>query len=165
VAAARAAAEREGDGDEMWWLIQKRLTRAIDRERITHAIQEAERRTSGEVMVSVAPFFVGSVRDAADRAFGRLGVSRTEKRNGVLFFVVPSRRSFVVLGDEGIHRAVGQDFWEGVAQAVSQRIRQGDLTAGLVDGIAEVGRRLAEHFPRDDQRDVNELPDEPDEMS
>lgn len=163
--AARAAAEPEADGDGMWWLKRKRLTRALDRDRITRAIQEAERRTSGEVMVSVAPFFIGSVQRAADRAFGRLGVSRTKDRNGVLFFVVPSRRSFVVLGDEGIHRAVGQDFWQGVAQAVSQRIRQGDLTAGLVDGIGEVGRRLAHHFPRDAERDVNELPDEPDEMS
>lgn len=149
----------------MCWFTQKRLTRAVDRDRITRAIREAERRTSGEVMVSVAPFFIGSVQRAAERAFGRLGVSRTKQRNGVLFFVVPSRRSFVVLGDEGIHRAVGQDFWQAVAQAVSQRIRQGDLTAGLVDGIAEVGRRLAQHFPRDDERDVNELPDEPDEMS
>jgi uncharacterized membrane protein len=149
----------------MWRSIQTHLARAIDRERITRAIQEAERRTSGEVMVSIAPFFIGSIQHAASRAFGRLGVSRTRHRNGVLFFVVPSRRSFVVLGDEGIHRAVGQDFWQDVAQAVSQRIRQGDLTAGLVDGISEVGRRLAEHFPRDDERDVNELPDEPDEPS
>jgi uncharacterized membrane protein len=147
----------------MWWLSRARLARAIDRERIAHAIAAAERETSGEIMVSVAPFFLGSVQRAAERAFDRLGIARTRQRNGVLFFVVPSRRSFVVLGDAGIHGAVGQDFWHAVVHAVSQRIGQGDVTAGLVDGIAEVGRRLAQHFPRDAAHDVNELPDEPDD--
>ena len=69
-----------------------------------------------------------------------------------------------MLGDEAIHRAVGQEFWHAVFRAVSERIRQGDITAGLVAGIAEVGRRLAQHFPRS-ANDVNELPDEPDEAS
>ena len=77
----------------------KRFARRIDRERIKRAIQHAERKTSGEIVVSVAPFFLGSVQRAADRAFVRLGVSRTRERNGVLIFVVPSRRSFVILGD------------------------------------------------------------------
>jgi uncharacterized membrane protein len=144
------------------WLQRASFARAVDRERIKRAIEDAERETSGEIMVSVAPFFLGNVQRAAERAFVRLGVSRTRERNGVLFFVVPSRRSFVVLGDEGIHRAVGQEFWHATVAAVSDCIRQHDLTAGLVAGIAEVGHRLAEHFPRDPVHDVNELPDEPD---
>jgi uncharacterized membrane protein len=146
----------------MWWLSRRHFTRAFDSARVKRAIEEAEARTSGEIVVSVAPFFLGSVERAAERAFTRLAVSHTRDGNGVLFFIVPGRRQFVILGDVGIHARVGPDFWRAVADAVSRRFGEGDLNAGLTDGIAEVGRRLAEHFPHDRAHDVNELPDEPD---
>ncbi|HZA51699.1 MAG TPA: TPM domain-containing protein, partial [Myxococcaceae bacterium] len=90
------------------WLGRRSLLRRIDVKRVEHALREAEKRASGEIRVSVAPLFWGSVRKEAERAFVRLGMSRTKERNGVLFFVVPARRKFVVLGDEGIHAKVGQ---------------------------------------------------------
>src|ERR1051326_6282687 len=130
-------------------MTRKKLLQIIDRERIKSAIQAAEHRTSGEICVSVAPFFWGSIEKAADKAFVRMGVARTEHRNGVLFFVVPSRRKFVVLGDSGIHERVGQEFWDRVAAVVAQRFRAGDFTGGLIAGIAEVGEQLASHFPYD----------------
>jgi uncharacterized membrane protein len=159
-AADRAAAEPEDRGDVMGWMSRLRPKHGLDPERIRRAIEEAEHKTSGEIVVSVAPFFLGNVQRAADRAFDRLGISHTRERNGVLFFLVPWRRQFVVLGDEGIHQKVGQEFWEMLVQAVSRRFKEGDLTGGLVNGIDEVGRRLAVHFPYDPERDVNELPDE-----
>ena len=82
-------------------MTRKKLLQIIDRDKIKTAIQAAEHRTSGEICVSVAPFFWGSIEKAADRAFIRMGVARTKHRNGVLIFVVPSRRKFVVLGDSG----------------------------------------------------------------
>ncbi len=139
-----------------------RLMSAIDRGAIGRAIAAAERRTSGEVRVSVAPLFWGDVRRAAERAFARLGMTQTARRNGVLFFIVPARRRFVVLGDEGIHAKVGQEFWDDVAAAVSERFRRGDFTEGIVDGIGRVGEQLARHFPFDAATDVNELPDDVD---
>ncbi len=141
-------------------LAQRRLLRSIDRERVKKAIQEAERLTSGEIRVSVAPFFWGNLRAAAERAFSRLGMTATRDRNGILLFIVPSRRRFVVLGDEGIHAKVGPEFWSDVAKAMSERFRAGDFTGGLVHGIETVGRELATHFPYDAATDVNELPDD-----
>jgi uncharacterized membrane protein len=132
----------------------------IDGERVRKAIEEAERQTSGEIRVSVAPFFWGNVRRAAERAFVRLGMTRTGERNAILFFVVPARRRLVLLGDAGIHEKVGQEFWEAAVAAVTARFRDGDFTEGLVRGIEEVGRRLAEHFPYDPAHDTNELPDD-----
>ena len=143
-------------------MTRQQLLRSIDQERIKSAIKEAEQRTSGEIAVSVAPFFWGNVPKAARRAFVRLGVTRTQQRNGVLFFIVPSRRLFVVLGDEGIHQKVGQEFWDAVASHLTEHFRAGDFTEGLVHGIAEVGHQLAIHFPYDRTRDLNELPDEVD---
>jgi uncharacterized membrane protein len=117
---------------------------------------------SEEICVSVAPLFWGSVEKAADKAFGRLGMTRTKDRNGVLFFVVPARRKFVVLGDQGIHERVGQEFWNAVVGAVSEKFRQGDFTGGLVHGIVTVGEQLATHFPYDPTSDKNELGDDVD---
>ncbi len=136
-----------------------RFRRLVDEEAIRKAIEAAERETSGEIRVSVSTFFWGSVRRAAERAFDRLGMTATRDRNGVLFFVVPSRRRFVVLGDEGIHAKVGQGFWDRVAEAMSSRFRADDFTGGLVAGITAAGQSLAEHFPFEGERDVNELPD------
>ena len=135
---------------------------AIDRDRVVRAIVAAERQTSGEIRVCVARFFWGDVRRAAEASFARLGMTATKHRNGVLFFIVPLRRKFVVLGDEGIHAKVGPDFWTKVAAAVSDRFRARDFTGGLVQGIETVGRELASHFPYDATTDRDELPDEVD---
>jgi uncharacterized membrane protein len=141
---------------------QRRLLRTVDRERVTKAIQDAERRTSGEIRVSVAPFFWGSIQAAAERAFARLQMTATRDRNGILLFIVPSRRRFVVLGDEGIHAKVGPEFWKDVAGAMSELFRKGDFTGGLVRGIETVGEELATHFPFDATTGRNELPDDVD---
>jgi uncharacterized membrane protein len=143
-------------------MTRKQLLRIIDQERIQGAIESAERRTSGEICVSVAPLFWGSIEKAADKAFTRLGMARTKERNGVLFFVVPARRKFVVLGDRGIHERVGQEFWNSVAAAVSEKFRDGDFTAGLVKGIEQVAEQLVAHFPFDRTTDKNELSNEVD---
>jgi uncharacterized membrane protein len=139
---------------------QRRLSRAIDHERVRRAIEEAERRTSGEIRVSIAPTFWGSVEKAARLAFDRLGMRGTRDRNGILFFLVPGRRRFTVLGDEGIHAKVGPDFWQKVVDAVAAHFAKGEFTEGLVDGIETVGRELASHFPFDPKADVNELSDD-----
>ncbi len=143
-------------------MTRKKLIQVIDREKIKEAIQKAEHRTSGEIRVSVAPFFWGNVRKAAEKAFERLGMIQTKDRNGVLFFVVPARRKFVVLGDSGIHERVGQEFWHRVVDIVSDKFRAGDFTAGLIRGIEEVGEQLSTHFPYDAATDVDELPDDVD---
>ena len=143
-------------------MTRKKLLQIIDREKIKEAIQRAEHRTSGQICVSVAPYFWGNIEKAAQKAFVRMHIARTRHRNGVLFFVVPSRRKFVVLGDRGIHEHVGQEFWHRVVDVVSEKFRQGDFTAGLVRGIEEVGERLAAHFPFDPVTEENELPDDVD---
>jgi uncharacterized membrane protein len=143
------------------FLAQRRLNRSIDHERIKTAIGEAERHTSGEIRVSIAPFFWGSVEAAARMAFERLGMRATRDRNAILFFVVPSRRRFTVLGDEGIHAKVGPDFWKTVVAAMEGPFRKGDFTGGLVQGIAAVGHELGAHFPFE-KADVNELPNDVD---
>lgn len=135
------------------------LLKIVDTKRIEEAIRLAEQRTSGEICVSVSRLFWGNVESAAKKAFERMGMTATQDRNGILFFIVPSRRKFVILGDAGIHAKVGQAFWESVAAAVSQQFHKGDFTAGLVQGIEVVGEQLATHFPFKAGADKNELID------
>ncbi len=138
---------------------RRALIRKLDVPRIEAALKEAETRTSGEIRVSVAPLFWGGMEKEARLAFERLGMTNTAGRNGVLIFLCPSRKRFVVMGDEGIHQKVGQPFWEKVAQALSAKFKQGDFTGGLVDGIHTIGHELEVHFPHQGDKDVNELPD------
>ena len=140
-------------------MTRKQLLQTIDQEKVKEAIRRAEHRTSGEIRVSVAPLFWGNVDKAANKAFVRMGMTATSERNGVLFFVVPARRKFVVLGDRGIREKVGQEFWDRVAAVLSERFRASDFTGGLVRGIEEVGEQLAVHFPYQ-SGDQDELPDE-----
>jgi uncharacterized membrane protein len=144
----------------MAFMSRRKLLVIIDDDRLKAAIAAAEKQTSGEIRVSVSRFFWGGVRRAAEKAFARLGMRATRERNGILFFVVPSRRRFVVLGDEGIHQKVGQDFWDKLVAAMSGDFREGKFNEGLERGIGECGRLLAAHFPFQGERDVNELPDD-----
>ena len=146
----------------MFGMTRRKLQSLVDAERVRQAIEDAEKKTSGEIRVTVSRFFWGNVRKVAERAFDRLGMSATAERNGVLVFIVPSRRTFVVLGDSGIHERVGQDFWDRVAGAISKKFREADFTGGLVDGIGAIGESLSKYFPANAAANPNELADEVD---
>lgn len=137
-----------------------RLKRKIDSARVQAAIERAEQRSSGEVVVSIADFFFGNVQRAARRTFERMGIANTQRRNGVLLFVVPARRQFEIVADVGIHQRVHADFWRTIAATLSQRFRDRDYTGGLVEAIDTIGAELVTHFPRE-PGDVNELADQP----
>jgi uncharacterized membrane protein len=143
-------------------MTRRQMLRIIDTNRVKDAIHRAERMTSGEISVSVSPLFWGRVEKAAQHAFVRMGMTQTKERNGILIFVVPSRRRFVVLGDSGIHAKVGQQFWESVAAHLSEHFKAGEFTEGLVQAIEEAGEQLAAHFPYVEGKDSNELPNEVD---
>lgn len=146
-----AGAPREdgsvGAGAMIGWL-RRRLARHVDEDRIRATIEVAEAHTTGRIRVALAPRFWGSARTGAEHAFKRFRMGSLPQRNGVLFFVIPSRREFVVLGDAGIHEKVGQTFWDRVVASMKAEIKAGDLTSGLIHGITEAGKELALHFPR-----------------
>jgi uncharacterized membrane protein len=140
-------------------LSRRRFLRRLDAPAVEQAIARAEIRTSGEIRVSIARFFLGSSRRLAERAFRRLGVHATRDRNGVLLLIVPSRRELVVLGDEAIHARVGDAFWTEIAARVSTHFHEGRYTEGVVESVDAIGDALARHFPAGAGENPNELPD------
>lgn len=126
---------------------------------IVAAIQEAERKTSGEVRVHIEKKFRGEVLHEAARIFRKLDMHRTAARNGVLLFIAPERREFAIIGDEGINAVVPPGFWDEERDLMLTHFRQGQFGAGICAAIAGVGEKLKEHFPVAGD-DENELPDD-----
>ena len=139
----------------------KRFLSTLDQDRIVAAIRKAEDRSHGEVRVHVSNKAVEDVQAAAKTQFEKLGMTKTERRNGVLIYVAPRSQNFAVLGDQGIHERCGPSFWTDVASAMQDDFRQGKFTDGLVKGVARAGDALAEFFPRTEGKtDRNELSDD-----
>jgi uncharacterized membrane protein len=131
-----------------------------DKARIVEAIRAAEARTSGEIRVHVEPRVQPRGADPLERArrlFETLGMTATRDRTGVLVYVAWKDHRLAVLGDEGIHAVVGTEYWRGLADGLSASFRDSRYADGIVAAVEEVGRRLAEHFPRRAD-DHDELP-------
>jgi uncharacterized membrane protein len=136
-------------------VVNSRLHQFVDKERVREAILRAEQSTEAPISVSIVPNFSGDVRHKAHHALRRHGFTKLPARNAVHFLVVPSRREFAVVGDAGAHERLGQAVWDSVASTVQEHFRRGDPTAGLVAGIDEIGRHLAQHFPRKDSTEAS----------
>jgi uncharacterized membrane protein len=138
---------------------QKDFLAKLDQQQIVDAIGTAERMTSGEIRVHVQPKAHGDIRNVAERTFERLGMTKTQERNGVLLFIATEDQQFVILGDEGIDARVPVGFWDEIARQLHDRFQQGEFTGGIVDAIHSAGRELKTFFPRAHD-DVDELTNE-----
>ncbi len=130
-----------------------------ERQQIVEAIKEAELNTSGEIRVHIENNCSGDPMKRALYWFGKMGMHKTELRNGVLFYLAVKSRKFAIVGDEGINNAVPDNFWEKIKISMALRFQQRDFAQGLVNGILEAGRALKKYFPHQSD-DVNELSDE-----
>jgi uncharacterized membrane protein len=138
---------------------QKDFLAKLDQQRITDAIATAEKMTSGEIRVHVQPKAHGEIRTVAERTFERLGMTKTELRNGVLLFIACEEQRFTILGDQGINEKVPAGFWDEIAAKLTIRFQHGEFTDGIVDAIHSAGEELRHFFPRA-EGDVNELANE-----
>jgi uncharacterized membrane protein len=98
-------------------------------------------------------------KDPIERAiemFAKLGMHKTELKNGVLFFVSMEDHKLAIIGDKGINEAVSADFWDSIRDEMIQHFKQGLYTEGLVKGIHRAGEQLKAAFPFQ-KNDENEL--------
>jgi uncharacterized membrane protein len=139
---------------------QKEFLATLDQPRIIAAIGAAEGQTSGEIRVHIQPKATGGdARYVAERTFERLGMTKTELRNGVLLFIASEESNFVILGDKGIDEKVPSGFWDEIAAMLTIRFKNGEFTEGIVEAITAAGHQLKTYFPRA-EGDVNELSDD-----
>jgi len=130
-----------------------------DQQQIVEAIKKAEKNTSGEIRVHIENYKKKTVLDRAAYWFKKLAMHKTELRNGVLFYLAVDSRQFAILGDVGINRKVGNDFWIEVRDVMVEHFKKDEFTQGLSKGIEMTGEKLKVFFSYQTD-DVNELPDE-----
>jgi uncharacterized membrane protein len=143
------------------WQKRKHFFTQEEQQRIVTAIRNAELLTSGEVRVFAESKC--SYLDALDRAkelFFKLQMDETDERNGVLVYVAVNDRQLAIFGDEGIHKKVGQSWWESEINKMIEDISNHSITAGICDIVGDIGKALQAHFPFQKGTDRNELPDE-----
>ena len=83
---------------------------------IIDAIQTAEKNTSGEIRVHLENFCFGNEVKRGQKVFTKLKMHATKERNGVLIYIAVSSRKIAIIGDEGIHQKLGNEYWENLVK-------------------------------------------------
>lgn len=134
-----------------------------DLEDIAAAVGRVESTTSAEVRVHLehrVHHHRGETPDALKRAqevFHHLDMHKTRDRNGVLVYLALADRKLAIVGDEAIHARVGDAYWVRVRDLMVQHLKAEAPREAVVHAVEDLGRVLAEHFPR--------RPDDPNELS
>lgn len=126
---------------------------------VVEAIVQAEKFTSGEIRVHIDNSTELEPLERATQLFHELEMHLTKERNGVLLYVGTEDHSFAVVGDEGIHQVVENDFWDCTKEIVINHFKKGEFKEGLINGVLNVGNKLKEFFPVEED-DENELSNE-----
>ena len=125
-----------------------------DKHKISEAIQEAERLTSGEIRVHIKNKCSEDTLAEAKKVFLKLKMQKTKKRNAVLIFLALDSRRFAILGDAGIDAKVGATFWDHTRDQMAKHFSAGRVAQGVIAGVLSAGEKLEEHFPyRKNDRD------------
>ncbi|MBA4259622.1 MAG: hypothetical protein C0446_10690 [Chitinophaga sp.] len=140
---------------------QREYFTPAEKDIIVTAIQEAERRTSGEIRIYVESKceMVNPVLRARE-IFYQLKMDQTASRNGVLLYLAMDDHQLAVFGDEGIHQKVGHEFWQKEVAIMLEEFKQKHFIEGIAHIVEDIGEALVTHFPYDGTTDKNELPDD-----
>ena len=129
------------------------------KQQIRAAVQRLELKTTGEIRLHVEGDCKGDPYESALKVFHRLHMHKTIHRNAVLFYLAVNHKKFAIVGDEGIHKSVPENFWVTVKDHVLAQFKQGKFTEGICEGIDMTGEMLHKHFPKN-TTDKNQLSDE-----
>lgn len=136
-----------------------RFLTADQQQTVVDAVRLAEKDTSGEIRIHIDSRCTGNPVERAEELFCKLGMHRTERRNGVLIYLACNSKVFAIVGDKGINDIVPDNFWDDISLLMGREFREGRFTEGLSQAVRMVGEKLKEFFPYQ-QDDVNEQPDE-----
>ena len=148
------------------WIVKRAFPRhAI--ERVEAAIGASEQKHRGEIRFAVegAMEFLPALRGLTPRqraleVFSLLKVWDTEENTGVLVYVQLVDRCIEIVADRGIARAIPQETWDAICGRMEAAFREGRFEEGAAAGVAEIGERLAAHFPAG-AANPDELPNTP----
>ncbi len=102
-----------------------------------------------------------AVHDRAIKAFVDHEVFATKERTGIVLLVSLFENRVEVLGDTGINSKVSSEDWSEVISDVISGIKQGNPTAGIVEGInrcALLLKKLGVEIRSDDTDELSNMP-------
>jgi uncharacterized membrane protein len=131
--------------------------------RITNKIREYEKLTAGEICVSIKEkknFLQKrkTVGQLAKHEFARLGIGKTRDETGILIYVILEERQFYILADSAINNKVTENIWHKIKDEMQEYFIKGKFAKGILYGVEETGKVLAEHFPvkPDDKNEISD---------
>ena len=98
------------------------------------------------------------VRRRAVTLFKAAAERRTVGRTGILIYLSMGEHRAEIVGDEAIVQVTTPETWGEAMAALLNDVKAGRPADGIVAAIGEVGKVLAQHFPRS-AADANEIPD------
>ena len=104
------------------------------------------------------PVKAARAHEAAIRHFKVGAERRTHGRTGVLLYLSMREHRAEIVADEAIATRVPAEIWGEAMVDMLSEVSRDRIAEGLAAGVRDVGKVLAEHFPRDED-DQNELPD------
>jgi uncharacterized membrane protein len=130
---------------------------------ISGKIKESEKLTAGEIAVSIKEGkgllnHFKPIEELAKREFIKLGIKKTRDKTGVLIFILLKEKQFYILADSAINDKVHEDTWHNIKNMMQEMFKRGYFAKGVMKGIEETGKVLAQHFPIKPD-DTNELSD------
>ncbi|MDP1800741.1 MAG: TPM domain-containing protein [Bacteroidota bacterium] len=120
------------------------------------AIVQAELKTSGEIRLHIENLCIGNELKRAQKVFTNLKMHETKERNGVLIYIATFSRKIAVIGDEGIHQKLGNEFWQKVVDELIKKFKENKKAEALAECIITCGEQLGKFFPRSNE-DKDEL--------
>jgi len=125
---------------------------------IVNAIKTAEKNTSGEIRVHLESICWGDAMTRAQKVFTKLKMHETKDQNGILIYIATENHKMAVLGDAGIHKKLGAEYWDKIVQDLITKFKTGDKGAGLAEAIIDCGNQLKQYFPyaSDDKNELND---------
>lgn len=100
------------------------------------------------------------IRERAENVFGDLRVWDTERRTGILIYVLLGDYTIEIIPDRGVVARVPEGSWEPIIACMSEQFRQERWKEGVLAGIGATHKLLELYLPPGPGR-RNELPDAP----
>lgn len=127
---------------------------------LVEAIQTAEDHSTGEIRIHIDSNTETDNAEMAFEVFKTLCKDKTAERNAVLFHVNFEQKYLTIIGDEGIHEKVHQDFWDKMHDDITSEFAKGKYYDALKNAVLDTGQELKKFFPISDGHNPNELPNE-----
>lgn len=125
-------------------------------QQIIKAIEQAEKKTSGEVRVHIEHECKTEPLERAAYIFHELGMDQTNLQNGVLIYVASEDHKAAVYAGKGIYNQVESHFWNDVLEILLNHFKKGEHEQGIEEAVRKTGNKLTELFPYK-RADVDEL--------